>query len=144
MSKPLEQAQLMPVYGFLQKSLESQEQSNKSLQLMLNRMMNIENNVNERFVEMTEMVQEVRDSVCLTNAECSMLHSAVASKSTSLAKDRYEDEDMEFRKVVGKYRRMIWKQLKRKFDVPKYNCIRRIDFQEAIQFAGKFKPEDFI
>jgi hypothetical protein len=39
---------------------------------------------------------------------------------------------------------MIWKQLKRKFDVPKYNCIRRIDFKEAVQFASSFKPEAYI
>lgn len=90
------------------------------------------------------MVQEVRDSVTLTNAECAMLHSDVANKSISLARDRFNEEEDDFKKVVGFYRRMIWKHLKEKYNVPKYNCIRRIDFEEARSFVQSFKPELYL
>lgn len=132
------------VYSFLQKALDQQTQQANALQVMLNRMIEIEQHVDEKFGEITVMVQEVRDSVTLTNQECYELQSAVALKSIQLTKDRYNEEEGDFNKVVGKYRRMIWKQLKNKFNVPRYNCIRRIDFDEAITFVFDFKPEDYL
>lgn len=132
------------VYSFLQKALDQQTQQANALQVMLNRMIEIEQHVDEKFGEITVMVQEVRDSVTLTNQECYELQSAVALKSIQLTKDRYNEEEGDFNKVVGKYRRMIWKQLKNKFNVPRYNCIRRIDFDEAITFVLDFKPEDYL
>lgn len=132
------------VYSFLQKALDQQTQQANALQVMLNRMIEIEQHVDEKFGEITVMVQEVRDSVTLTNQECYELQSAVALKSIQLTKDRYNEEEGDFNKVVGKYRRMIWKQLKNKFNVPRYNCIRRIEFDEAITFVLDFKPEDYL
>ena len=93
---------------------------------------------------MQTMVKEVRDTVLLNNSECFGLQSAVYSKSIGLAKDRFHDEDIEFTKVVGKYRRMIWKNFKLKFNIPKYNCLRRIDYAIALDFVAKFRPEDYI
>lgn len=125
------------VYSILQKSIDRD-------QLILNRMLGIEKNVERKFSEMTELVQEVRDSVTFTNAECAMMQSNVRNKAISLTKDRYTEEDGDFKAVVGKHIRMIWKQLKEKYNVPKYNCIRRVDYEEAISFVRGFKPELFI
>lgn len=125
------------VYNILQKSIDRD-------QLILNRMLGIEKNVDKKFTEMTELVQEVRDSVTLTNAECAMMQSDVRIKAISLTKDRYSEEDGGFKTVVGKHIRMIWKQLKEKYNVPKYNCIRHIDFDDARSFVQSFRPENYI
>jgi len=98
----------------------------------------------EKVEEMQIMVQEVRDSVTLTNAECKFLQIAVAIRSTQLTKDRYTEDDKSFSGTVGKYRRMIWSKLKAKYNVPCYNCIRRIDYDDALEFAKNFRPEDYI
>jgi ABC-type Fe2+-enterobactin transport system substrate-binding protein len=142
MSKQL--AEQKQVYSFLQKSLDNQSQQNQAMQVMLQKMMDIEVNVEEKFEQMTGMVQEVRDSVVLMNGECTMLQSEVATKSNKLAKDRYNEAEGKFSKVVGIYRRTIWKSLKDKYDVPKYNCIRRIDFEDAMGFVQDFRPEDYM
>jgi hypothetical protein len=125
------------VYSILQKSIDRD-------QMILNRMLGVERNVEIKFAEITELVQEVRDSVTLTNAECTMMQSAVRTKAIALTKDRYVEEDGDFKTVVGKHLRMIWKQLKEKYGVPKYNCIRRIDFEEATEFVHQFKIEDYM
>ncbi|MVP00389.1 ORF6C domain-containing protein [Paenibacillus lutrae] len=149
MSKQLvEQKQ---VFSFLEKALEKSKQQDAAMEAVINHMkvlyvdvVGIKSDVEERFTEMNVMVQEVRDSVTLLNSECTQLHSAVASRSIKLTKDRFHEEDESFSKTVGKYRRLIWKKLKEKYDVHKYNCIRRIDFYEAVEFVKTFKPEDYI
>jgi hypothetical protein len=139
------------VFSILQAQLDNQRNQVETSQLMLNEIRSIRDEVNDvkrevgkQYVQMSEMVQEVRDSVTLMNAECDMLHSAVATKSVFLTKDRYTEEDGSFKTVVGIHRRMIWKNLKQLYNVPKYNCIRRIDFESAIQFVRDFKPEAYI
>lgn len=132
------------MFSILEMQLKRQDEQGQVIHTMFNNIKSMYAEFSEGFTEMKQMVQEVRDSVTLTNAECTMLHSAVATRSNNLTKDRYSEEDGEYKSVVGKYRRMIWKQLKQKFDVPKYNCIRRIDYDSAINFVSYFKPEDYI
>lgn len=128
----------------LKQQIERQDEQGRTLHMMFDGIKSMYTEFTEGMGEMKSLVQEVRDSVTLINAECTGLQSAVASKSIALTKDRYTEEDGTFKQVVGIYRRMIWKQLKTTFDVPKYNCIRRIDYKDALDFVAKFKPEDYL
>lgn len=132
-------AEVRPVefYSILQKSLDRD-------QLILNRMLKIEKNVEEKFTSMVAMLHRVEDSVTLIDAECYDLKTAVFKRSVDLTKDRYSQEDDEFPKVVGKHRRLIWKKLKEKFKAARYTHIRRIDFEEAMEFVNTFRIEDHI
>ncbi|MFS0837233.1 ORF6C domain-containing protein [Paenibacillus sp. 1P03SA] len=148
MSKQLvEQKQ---VFSFLEKALEKSKQQDAAMEAVLEHMKMLHDNVfdmktevNERFVEMNILVQEVRDSVTLSNSECADLQSAVGKKSVQLTKERFEPGD-DFLKLVGKNRNLIWKKLKQKFNVHKYIYVRRIDFQEALEFVKAYKPEKYI
>ncbi|MGO4496476.1 ORF6C domain-containing protein [Paenibacillus sp. 2RAB27] len=100
--------------------------------------------VTEKVEEVQLMVQEVRDSVTLNDRECFVLQSAVQIRSTSLTKDRYQATDDKFNVVVGRHRRMIWSKLKVRFSVAKYSHIRRIDYEDALEFAQNFRPEDYL
>ncbi|MDF2650543.1 MAG: hypothetical protein K0Q73_6348 [Paenibacillus sp.] len=100
--------------------------------------------VNEKVEEVQMMVQEVRDSVTLNDQECYQLQYAVRIKSNSLTKDRFKETEEKFNVVVGRHRRMIWSKLKDRFSVAKYSHIRRIDFDDAIEFAQNFRPEDYL
>lgn len=128
----------------LKQQIERQDEQGRTLHTMFDGIRSMYTEFSEGMSEMKSMVQEVRDSVTLINAECTGLQSAVASKSIALTKDRYSEEDGTFKQVVGLYRRMIWKQLKQRYEVPKYNCIRRIDYHDALDFVAKFKPEDYL
>lgn len=128
----------------LKKQLERQDEQGKALHTMFDGINTMYAEFQEGMTEMKQMVQEVRDSKTLTEAECYELQSAVATKSISLTKDRIHEEEEDFPKIVGKYRWMIWKHLKRKFQVPKYIHIRRIDRDEALDFVKNFRPEDYI
>jgi hypothetical protein len=90
------------------------------------------------------MVQEVRDSVTLMDAECYQLQHGVRFKSNELTKHRFKETDEKFNDMVGRYRRMIWSKLKDRFEVAKYSHIRRIDYDDAIDFINNFRPEDYI
>ncbi|WP_274362716.1 ORF6C domain-containing protein [Paenibacillus thermotolerans] len=100
--------------------------------------------VNEKVEEVQIMVQEVRDSVTLSDSECYQLQYAVRMKSNTLTKDRFKESDEKFKDMVGRYRRMIWSKLKDQFSVAKYSHIRRIDFDDAVDFVQNFRPEDYI
>ncbi|WP_339234670.1 ORF6C domain-containing protein [Paenibacillus sp. FSL R5-0517] len=104
----------------------------------------MQEDVAEKVGEVQMMVQEVRDSVTLTDAECYQLQSLVRKKSNSLTKDRYKESDEKFKDMVGRYRRMIWSKLKERFEVAKYSHVRRIDFDDAVDFIKEFRPEDYI
>ncbi|MEK3787597.1 ORF6C domain-containing protein [Paenibacillus sp. FSL K6-1230] len=100
--------------------------------------------VTEKVEEVQMMVQEVRDSVTLIDAECYQLQTLVHQKSIALTKDRYKETDGKFKDTVGRYRRMVWSKLKSRFEVVKYSHIRRIDFDDAVDFIRDFRPEDYI
>ncbi|WP_339309827.1 ORF6C domain-containing protein [Paenibacillus sp. FSL k6-2145] len=104
----------------------------------------MQEDVAEKVGEVQMMVQEVRDSVTLTDAECYQLQSLVRKKSNSLTKDRYKESDEKFKDLVGRYRRMIWSKLKERFEVAKYSHVRRIEFDDAVEFITEFRPEDYI
>lgn len=104
----------------------------------------MQEDVAEKVGEVQMMVQEVRDSVTLTDAECYQLQSLVRKKSNALTKDRYKESDEKFKDLVGRYRRMVWSKLKDRFEVAKYSHVRRIDFDDAVEFIKKFRPEDYI
>ncbi|MDK8188826.1 ORF6C domain-containing protein [Paenibacillus sp. UMB7766-LJ446] len=104
----------------------------------------MQEDVAEKVGEVQMLVQEVRDSVTLTDAECYQLQSLVRIKSNALTKDRYKESDEKFKDMVGRYRRMIWSKLKDRFEVAKYSHVRRIDFDDAVDFIKEFRPEDYI
>lgn len=142
MSKQLsEQKQ---VYSFLQKSIESQREQGNAMEIMLNRMMEIENGVNETAAEISILAKQIKDENRLLPAEIDDLFMAVLSKSTELAKVRHNEEDEKFTKIVGKYRKNIWSKMKKKFGTSKYIHTKRIDFQPSLDFVKNFDPEDYI
>lgn len=128
-------------FSMIELQMRHQEEQGKTIQMMFDRMKSMYDDFSDKFSAMENMVQEVRDSVTITNAECFKLLSAVATKSIQLTKDRYEEGEQSFKKVVGSYRRMIWKALKESYNVPKYNCIRHVDFDTAMMFVQAFRPE---
>ncbi|MEO3947670.1 ORF6C domain-containing protein [Gorillibacterium sp. CAU 1737] len=132
------------IQPILQKQLERQDEQGKALRSMYEGITAMYGEITENMAEMRQMVQEVRDSTTLTDTECYDLQSAVATKSIQLTKDRIHEEEADFPKIVGKYRWMIWKHLKRRYHVPKYNHIRRIDHMGALSFVQGFRPEDYI
>lgn len=142
MSKQL--AEQHQVYSFLQKTLEKSREQDNALQLMLNRMLEVETNVNETAAEIKVLAKEIRDENRLLPSEIDELFEAVVAKSVSLAKVRNEEEDEHFPRVVGKYRKFIWSKLKKRFGTSKYIHIKRIDFNPALQFVAEFNPEDYI
>lgn len=142
MSKQL--AEQQQVYSFLQKTLDKSREQDSALQLMINRMLEIETNVNETAAEIKVLAKEIRDDNRLLPSEIDDLYNAVVEKSVSLAKDRNDEEDEHFTKVVGKYRKFIWSKMKKKFGTSKYIHIKRIDFKPALQFVSDFNPEDYI
>lgn len=128
----------------VEKQLQLTESQGAAVRTLFEGMKQMQEDVTEKFEEVQIMVQEVRDSVTLTDTECYHLQHAVRITSSKLTKDRYKESDENFKTLVGKYRRMIWSRLKDHFQVAKYSHIRRIEYDDAISFVEDFKPEDYI
>lgn len=142
MSKQL--AEQKQVYSFLQKSIDNQREQGNAMEMMLNRMMEIENNVNETAAEMNVLAKQIKDENRLLPAEIDDLYMLVVEKSTELAKNRHQEKDDVFTKIVGKYRKNIWSKMKKKFATSKYIHLKRVDFQPAMDFVTNFDPEDYM
>lgn len=136
--------ELIDVMGVVEKQLQMTEHQGQALRTLFNGMKQMQDDVSEKFEEVQIMVQEVRDSVTLTDSECYQIQHAVRIRSGKLTKDRYKESDGEFKVLVGKYRRMVWSKLKEQFQVARYSHIRRVDFDDAIAFVESFRPEDYI
>ncbi|ASA20904.1 ORF6C domain-containing protein [Paenibacillus donghaensis] len=137
----METGQILAVVG---QQLQWSEQQGAAVRMLFEAMGAMKTEMAEDKEEMKMMVQEVRDSVTLIDAECDQMQTAVRLRSNELTKHRFKDSDMKFKEMVGKYRRMIWSRLKEHFSVAKYSHIRRIDFDDAIDFVRNFQPEDYI
>ncbi|WP_405117897.1 ORF6C domain-containing protein [Paenibacillus sp. FSL H8-0317] len=128
----------------VERQLQLTEAQGVAIRGLWDSMKQMQDDVAEKVGEVQMMVQEVRDSVTLTDAECYQLQSLVRKKSNSLTKDRYKESDEKFKDLVGRYRRMVWSKLKDRFEVAKYSHVRRIDFDDAVEFIKEFRPEDYI
>ncbi|MMZ64476.1 ORF6C domain protein [compost metagenome] len=137
----IEQADYFPV---IERQLQLTEQQGAAIRMLFDGMKQMQTEMTEKVEEVQIMVQEVRDSVTLTDAECYQLQQAVRIKSNDLTKHRYKESDENFKDMVGRYRRMIWGKMKERFEVAKYSHIRRIDFGDSIDFIRDFRPEDYI
>jgi len=127
-----------------EEQLKLGEQQGAALRMLFNGMKQMQEDVSEKFEEVQVMVQEVRDSVTLTDRECYDLQHVVQIRSGKLTKDRFKETDGDFKAMVGKYRRLMWSKLKEHFEVARYSHIRRVDFEDAIHFVQSFRPEDYI
>ncbi len=128
-------------------SLERQNEQGKALVEVINHIEEIKSDVDEKFTEMSVMLQKVEDSVTLTYQEQKEIQSLVHKVSASFAKESLDGEKVErkeFSKIVGKFRRSIWKKLKDRMNVPRYPAIRRIDFENAVEFVQSLKMKDFL
>ncbi|PZT51986.1 ORF6C domain-containing protein [Paenibacillus silvae] len=128
----------------VERQMQLTEAQGQAIRGLVDGIRQMQMDVTEKVEEVQMMVQEVRDSVTLTDAECYQLQASVRIKSNALAKDRYKETDEKFKVVVGRYRRMIWSKLKERFEVAKYSHVRRIDFEDAVEFIKEFRPEDYI
>lgn len=142
MSKKLQETN--QVYSFLQKSLENQRNQGEAMELMLNRMMEVETNVNETAAEIKVLARQIKDENRLLPAEIDDLYNAVVEKSVELAKIRHKEDDDHFPRIVGRYRKNIWSKMKKKFGTSKYIHIKRADYQPAMDFVNYFDPEDYL
>jgi len=132
------------IFSILEAQLRRQDEQGRTIHTMFDGIKSMYGEFHEGMAEMKLLVQEVRDSKTLLDAERFDLQSEVTKKAISLTKDRIDEEKEEFPKVVGKYKRLIWKHLKQRYQVPKYSHIRRIDFPQSIQFVQAFRPEDYL
>lgn len=127
-----------------ERQMQLTEDQGKAIRVLVEGIKQVQTDVTEKLEEVQIIVQEVRDSVTLIDAECYQLQQAVRLKSNELTKHRYKESDEKFKDMVGRYRRLIWSKLKERFEVAKYSHIRRIDFNDSIDFVRDFIPEDYI
>ncbi|EJW19191.1 ORF6C domain-containing protein [Paenibacillus alvei] len=132
------------VYSFLESSLARQQEQGTAMQMMLSQMKKVEANVLETAAKVEVLAKEIRDENRLLPSEIDELFQATVSRSIELTKMTPGVEESQFTQYVGKYRKLIWRKMNKHFGVSKYIHIKRIDFENAIEFAKSFDPKDYI
>ncbi|MEG0285017.1 MAG: ORF6C domain-containing protein [Vagococcus sp.] len=112
----------------LQKQLENQLVIVKEMQVM-------KEDMTKMHTEIKQDVQELRDTITLTDSERSNLQSAVQTKANELTKKYFKKDvsDDLFLMKSGHFRSVIYKRIKDTFNITSYYKVRRIDFKHAMQ-----------
>lgn len=119
-------------------NLKRQNDQAEALIQVIERVEQIESNVNEKYEKVNDIVEEVRNRVYIEHEDQKQLQSIVGKKAHEVAKRRYGNNrefGAEFRELVGYARRHVWKKLKNHFNVTRYTSIRHVDRDEAKQYA---------
>ncbi|WP_409346790.1 hypothetical protein [Paenibacillus sp. MBLB4367] len=146
------------VISLVRRSIESSEGQLAAMKVMLEQVVAVGQETQHVKEEVTMMASEVkgvkdeiaqfekefRDTNRLLPSEVDDVYRAVVDKSVELAKRRNHEEDDGFTKVVGKYRRLIWSKLKKRFGTSKYIHIKRMDYVSTLMFIETFNPEDYL
>src|SRR5690625_1368123 len=126
-------------------NLRRQNEQAEALIQVIERVEQIESNVNEKYEKVTEVVEEVRNRVYIEYEDQKELQSIVAKKANEVANEKYgdmPDHGAEFRELVGYARRHVWKKLKNYFNVTRYTSIRHVDRDEAKEYARSISLGD--
>lgn len=143
------------VFSFLEASLKNQEESTSYMKTMLYEMrsaldevketrdqvVDVQQEVDGVKLEMVDLAKQIKDENRLLPSEVDDLFNAVVIKSIQLAKTYHEKEEEEFKKIVGKYRRLVWRKINKHFGTSKYIHIKRKDFQSALDYIRDFDLE---
>ncbi|WP_052476314.1 ORF6C domain-containing protein [Cohnella kolymensis] len=146
------------VIEFAQKTIQNSEDTLAAMKAMLEQVVAVSNEtkeVREEIVflakdvhdtrnEISQFEKEFRDTNRLLPSEVDDVYKAVVDRSIEIAKFRHKEDDEKFKIAVGKYRRMIWSKLKKRFGTSKYIHIKRMDYVAALMFIETFDPEDYI
>ncbi|MEX2462032.1 MAG: hypothetical protein WD469_12200 [Paenibacillaceae bacterium] len=94
--------------------------------------------------EMAQFEKEFRDTNRLLPSEVDDVYTSVVARSLELAKIWPSESSDNFTKTVGKYRRMIWSKMKKRFGTSKYIHIKRMDYVACLMFIENFDPLDYL
>ncbi|HLR92345.1 MAG TPA: ORF6C domain-containing protein [Atopostipes sp.] len=120
------------------------EQANALIQV-IERIEEIESNMNEKYVEVKDMVDEIRDRVYIEHEDQKELQSIVSKKSYAIAKEYFNNDDdygAEIRELAGYAMRHHWKLLKKHFNVTRYTSIRHVDREKAKEFVRNIRLDN--
>jgi len=126
----------------LKHNLKTQNEQGEALIKVIERVEKIESNMNEKYTEVKDIVDEVRNRVTIEYEDQQVLRSIVGKKSGKIARDYWGDSKKygaEIREMKGYATRHHWRQLKDYFRVTRYTSIRHVDFEKAKEFVRNVK-----
>lgn len=107
----------------------------REMKRVANEVFEMKNEVNDMKKEISEDIKELRDNIKLTTQEERAIQSHVGKRSHELAQayfGRTVSTDLYMAKV-GHFRTAIYQRIKETFNVPRYNELRRVDFDNAMK-----------
>ena len=136
---------------FLQNHIKQTNEQGKQLEEVLNRMLDMEDRVENRVSYVEDMVEEIRKEVPITYEQQKELQSIVQSKANEFTREYYKDgfpvyeryQSELFKKKKGQFIRAMWTRLKEYFNVPRYTAIQKVDYERTKQFLIMIAFKDF-
>lgn len=130
----------------IRQTLARQNEQGRALMEVVDHIERIEQSMIEMNGDTRALLKTVSDSVTLNYEEQNAYKAIVSSKSHAMAKNYFGDADISqdfYLAKIGQFRSRIYSQVKKKFNVPRYSAIKRIDFDNAIQFVNLMSLESF-
>lgn len=125
----------------LKQALVTQNQHGEALLAVIERMEEQEKRVESKIVEVKSLVEAVDKKVHIDDGEAHEIQKLVNVRSAEFAKYFLEEKGFDdpfdtniFLAKIGQIRGVIYKRLKRKFNVTKYTHIKHTSFDDAINY----------
>lgn len=136
---------------FLQNHIKQTNEQGQQLEQIINRMLDMEDRVENRVSYVETMVEEIKKEVPITYEQQKELQSIVQTKSNEFTREYYKNgipvekryQSELFKKKKGQFIRSMWTRLKEYFNVPRYTAIKKVDYDRTKQFLTMIAFKDF-
>ena len=125
---------------FLQNHIKQTNEQGQQLEQIIERMLDMEDRVENRVSYVEGMVEEIKKEVPITYEQQKELQSIVQSKASQFTREYYRNgipvnmnyQNELFKKKKGQFIRAMWTRLKEYFNVPRYTAIQKVDYDLSL------------
>lgn len=136
---------------FLQNHIKQTNEQGQQLEQVINRMLDMEDRIENRVSYVEDMVEEIKKEVPITYEQQKELQSIVQTKSNQFTRQYYKNgfpvdgkyHNELFKKKKGQFIRAMWTRVKEYFNVPRYTAIQKVDYDRTKQFVEMIDFKDF-
>lgn len=133
--------------GLLDKILEHErkmEENKREMTEMKNEIIDVKDNSENLYLEIKGKFEAFENTVPLTGPQADRLHSFCSRKGHQFTREYFDQQVSQelYSKKYGHLIRGIFTVIKKRYEVSKYNQVRRVDGEEAIAFVESLTLND--
>lgn len=132
------------VLAMVKKTMGMQTETAQNLILVIEHIEKAEERIDGKIEAVEDLIEEVKNTIVLSNGEAVMLQNAVNKKALSFTQAFFDEVKQEhdsnlFLSKLGQFRGVVYRLLKKRFNATRYTTILHVDFKMAMAFVDSLE-----